>query len=332
MNNRHRDILSLALVVLLIVGIIITLHLINTGVNPFSKANVAYEPKQIVVGNLWNSRFSIAFETSATDASATLLLGEKADDISKVFYDANGSDYKGNLHFFNVTGLKSNSVYYFHFLINGTVYDNGGKPYELTTLNLDTTPFENLPITGKIEPVTSPCIVYSHLYNETANSLASMDYIATNGSYTLNTDYYLNPSNLTAFDRENSKLLTFVRCFDANRGGIESTLSDSQIVIKVSTDYPIEYYDNSAKGLLPTASTIVPTTSVIVPTTSTASIPITTISTQTTRPQISSSLAPTKVIPKTAIGDDIRPLLLGLFLLVSGLYLRNQLQFINSQK
>lgn len=334
MTNKFGNIVAIGLVVLLLIGIIFTMYLINEGINPFSQASVAYEPKNIVVGNLWNSRFSIAFETTADDASATLLISDDPNNITETIYDANGADYTGNLHLFNAITLKTNTTYFYRFLINGEEYDNDGQAYSVNTLNLDTTPFENLPVAGKFSPAQDNCIVYSHLYTNTATSFTSLDYTASNGTYVINTDYFLNRVTKEPFDRDNSKLLTFIKCADGTRGGIESTIDGEQEEITLSADFPYESYDSTLTGFTPTtvatttvaATTAVPTVTATAPVT-TAVITDTPIQT-TIKP---TTITPTEAIPDTAIGDDIRPILLGIILLLTGLYFRKAVKSNEAQ-
>lgn len=328
MKIRRLRISAVLLTLLFIIGIVFTIILIINGVDPFSKADPTLTPQNIIIGNQWNGRFSIAFETPGTGTSATLLIGKDQTNLVTTINDAQGSNYNGTMHLFNATGLEPDQTYYYKFLVNGGFFDDGGKPYSIKILKLSITPFEKLPLSGKLLPAGKTCIIYSHYFNDNGTSLTTMDYAATNGTYTLNMDYLLQKDTYTAFPTEGAKVFTYVKCVDGTRGDTITDIGSNPADINLSLSFSPEFYDNSLKtfGLQPSGSaTPIPTGTSIATITPTpfptsTKIPVTTIK-ATTFPTVT----PSK-LPPTGLVDDNMPIIMGLIFITVGIFLRRSIQ------
>ena len=163
MGTKRSKLPGILLTVLIAAGLICVIILIKYGVNPFSTAAVTGAPQHIVIANQWNGRFSVTFETPDTGTTATMVYGKDAATLDQTLNDAQGANYQGTLHLFNVTGLQPDQTYYYKFIINSNTFDNNGQPYSIKALNLNVTPFEQLPLSGKILPAGKTCLIYSKL-------------------------------------------------------------------------------------------------------------------------------------------------------------------------
>jgi hypothetical protein len=335
MPRRLNRFSQLVLMGLLAAGIVVSLVLIREGINLFSQADPANAPQNIIVTNQWNGRFGIAFETTAVDTLATLVIGTDAANVSQVVYDSQGQDFKGPLHLFNVTGLVPDKTYYYKFLINSNIYDNGGEPYTIKTLKLDLTPFENIPIGGKIDPVKTPCLVYSHVFTNSETSLPSIDSVAANGTYTINLDYMLKKDSYTLYDMSTSNLIIFVKCADGTSGGVTTPANKDPGVVTLSSTFAVKSYYNDMKDFTAVAGTITPTpnggltstpTYTTIPATKAPTNAYTASPTKTNTPVPTKKPTTTDNLPHTAITDDSQPFIWGILLIILGLYIKQSLK------
>jgi len=324
MGTKRSKLPGILLTVLIAAGLICVIILIKYGVNPFSTAAVTGAPQHIVIANQWNGRFSVTFETPDTGTTATMVYGKDAATLDQTLNDAQGANYQGTLHLFNVTGLQPDQTYYYKFIINSNTFDNNGQPYSIKALNLNVTPFEQLPLSGKILPAGKTCLIYTHLFNTDNTSLPSIDYVGTNGTYTINMDYLLQKDSYTNFPIAGSKLLIYAKCTDGTRGGIIADIGSTPETINVNSTFPYEFYDNSLKGFVAVTPSV---TVSVLPTTVTPTPSAT--PTRTPTPTPTNTPTPTVTpsnLPPTGMVEDTAPLFAGLICIGTGMYLSSYLK------
>lgn len=271
-------------------------------------------PKNIHIVNNWTGRFGLTFETDLDTSSAQIALGKSASNLDIIIDDVNGADHTGKLHLLNATGLDTNQLYFYRILINGAIYDPQAAPSEYTTVNLNTTPFEGQPLAGKISQATGVCLVYAHLIVGGETSLPSVEYLAGNGTYTINVDYFMDKDTYTPIDPTNQDILIYAKCEDGKAGGIVTKVSEILPDFAVSEGYSVASYDNDLTALPGNDVTAIPRPTTITPTptqpvTRTTTVPI------STRPSLTD-------LPRTGILDDSNPYLLGAIMITLGIYLQ----------
>lgn len=271
-------------------------------------------PKNIHVVNNWTGRFGLTFETDLETTSAQIALGKSPSNLDIIVDDVNGADHKGKLHLLNAIGLDTNQLYYYRILINGSIYDSQAAPSEYTTISLNTTPFEGQPLAGKISQANGVCLVYAHLIVDGKTSLPSVEYMAENGTYTINVDYLVDKDTYTPIDPTNKDILIYAKCEDGKAGGIVTKVSEILPDFSVSEGYSVTSYDNELTSLPGNGVTFTPKPTTITPTptqpiTRTTAVPV------STRPSLTD-------LPRTGIIDDSNPYLLGLIMIMLGIYLQ----------
>jgi hypothetical protein len=274
-------------------------------------------PTNITIVNNWTGRFGLTFETALDTTSAQIALGKSPSNLDIIIDDVNGADHKGKLHLLNATGLDTNQLYYYRILINGAIYDPQAAPSEYNTVNLNTTPFEGQPLAGKVSQAEGVCLVYAHLIVDGATSLPSVEYLAGNGTYTINVDYFLDKTTYNPIDPTNKDILVYAKCQDGRAGGIVTKVSEIMPDFAVNSGYSITSYSNDLTALPGSGvtQTVKPTTITPTPTqpvTRTTTVPI------STRPSLTD-------LPRTGILDDSNPYLPGLLMIALGIYLQYSL-------
>jgi hypothetical protein len=272
-------------------------------------------PQNIYVVNQWTGRFGITFETSSSTSNAKMLLGKDQNNLDITINDVNGAAYQGKLHLFNASTLDPAQTYYYKFLINEETHDNSGAPYSISTLNLNATPFQGIPLAGRINTTESTCLIYAHLIKNGQTSLPFVDYVASNGTYTINVDYLLDKTTKTPLDPSNSDILIYVECNDGKSGGTVSRTNEAIPNIIVSSNFSVQNYSNELRSFMAGGSVTPTATAIITPTRA----PITMTPTRYTGPSATPRVT---ALPKTGLVEDASPVLIGLLLMLGGFYLR----------
>ena len=85
----------------------------------------------IKASSVSKDRFTLSWITT-TPQNAQILYGATTS-LGNVAYDVKGEAYEGNVHSSAITGLNSETTYYYDVLCGGVLYDNGGQHYTVTT-------------------------------------------------------------------------------------------------------------------------------------------------------------------------------------------------------
>lgn len=137
----------------------------------FSWASTKYSPQQIKVSDINDTSFVVSWITQEK-TTATLAYGEKINlgEIKKDTRDKSGNPQNFITHYFLIDNLKPRVKYYFKLISGGKVYDNSGKPYEVSTGPSISIP-ENDLSQGKILTPQGTPAGNTIVYLSTANSI-----------------------------------------------------------------------------------------------------------------------------------------------------------------
>lgn len=137
----------------------------------FSWASTKYSPQQIKVTDINDTSFVVSWITQEK-TTATIAYGEKINlgEIKKDTRDKNGNPQNYITHYFLIDNLKPRVKYYFKLISGGKVYDNSGKPYEVSTGQSISIP-ENDLSQGKILTPQGQPAGNTIVYLSTANSI-----------------------------------------------------------------------------------------------------------------------------------------------------------------
>lgn len=128
----HKRIPTVFALFILIVGLVTTAILVQKGVFTTSRATPNEEPQNIKITNLTNNSFTVTFTTLDPTIAAVNMV---STDPQKVVYDfrnpGGGTPFKS--HFITVSDLKPETTYEFNIISNGTIYQENGKNFTVTT-------------------------------------------------------------------------------------------------------------------------------------------------------------------------------------------------------
>ncbi|MEI7579666.1 MAG: fibronectin type III domain-containing protein [bacterium] len=256
-------ILAGALFVILFI-IPVTVTLVRIGFNPFTKADPALQPQNIIQALNWNTSITIIFETPGKEAVSIIKYGTAADNLNFIAKDLRDPAINSEMHYINLENLTSNTTYYYKIVVNNNnEFDNNGTPFTFKTLNIAATPTPGLTddiATGSVAPVTGNCIIYAHAVNGTSSTSQTVTtYTSSNGTFTILRDMFLDKysAEKVSFSTFN-KMLVFAKCNNTVYGGKIVTITDDIGQITFDSVFPVKFYDNNLKnfsgGSLPTVT------------------------------------------------------------------------------
>lgn len=152
MNLLNKKIPTILSFFVLIFGVIVTTILVKQGVIFFGHAAPSDIPQDIRITNISDTGFTVTYTTSANViGTVTLISNTKPQVILDDRDQQAGVPKPYNVHSISVKNLTPQTAYSFTILSGSTTYQDGNKPFTLTTQQKITdTPTEQTPLAGKI--------------------------------------------------------------------------------------------------------------------------------------------------------------------------------------
>ena len=124
----------LALIIVAL-GIVAGVVLVNRSLIFTPRASSQSLPELVKITNVSDSSFTVSWVTQSS-VKGFLNFGENSQQLDLTAFDerdaqGNAKDYLP--HYVSAKNLKTNTKYYFKINSSGKNFDNGGKPYEITT-------------------------------------------------------------------------------------------------------------------------------------------------------------------------------------------------------
>lgn len=139
--------------ILILIGIVTTTYLVQTGVIVIGRARETNTPQNIRITNIQDTSFSVSYTTKEAVAGSlsygeiTTLGNGSLDDRDQE--TGNVSNYK--IHHITLKNLKPKTQYYFSITSGGNSFVNKNLPFEVSTAaKLLATPSAKQPIVGKV--------------------------------------------------------------------------------------------------------------------------------------------------------------------------------------
>lgn len=151
--NRKRIPTIIGLLIL-IIGIAVSVFLINEGTRWFSRAAPETTPKQVKFTNITNNSFSVSWVTDeATSGFVRYGTTTKLDQVARDDRDElTGQIDNFIVHHVTLENLNSATPYQLQIGSSGATYDNNGQNYQITTAPALTTPLPSSDVAnGKVE-------------------------------------------------------------------------------------------------------------------------------------------------------------------------------------
>ncbi|HEX9008447.1 MAG TPA: Ig-like domain-containing protein [Patescibacteria group bacterium] len=173
---------------ILLGGLVAGIILVNNRQGLATKAGPTESPKNVKITNLGTNNFTVSWTTD-TPVTGFLRYSENPGKITSPAGDIrdqiSGSSQAYTNHYVDIAGLKASTTYYFLIGSGPQTYNDGGKPFQVTTGPQVVPPPEDV-ISGKIvtgnnDPVNGG-IIYVDI--EGGNSMSTVS--KTDGTWRLN--------------------------------------------------------------------------------------------------------------------------------------------------
>lgn len=147
MKKRSKTLPTLVGIVVLLLGIASGVFLIESSQVFRLRANPESAPRDIRISNITHDQATISW-TSAEEVLGFVTWGGKSGNLENTSLSiVDDSKY---IHLVVLEGLEPESTYYFKISSDGSVFDNEGIPWTITTGSLLSTPPQTLLISGKV--------------------------------------------------------------------------------------------------------------------------------------------------------------------------------------
>lgn len=225
LNKRIPTFLGIFLIV---VGLMLTTYLVQTGVITLGRAAPGYTPENVRISNITNSSFTISYITQ--EASVGSISYGLDENLSQVALDdrdqQNGSVTPTTIHYVTIRNLQSKTKYFFRISSNQTTFLNNDVPFATITgpTLTDNLPSQK-PLAGQIlfeSENSKEAIVY--LNSKNAQTISTR--VSPDGNYTLPLNSLRNQELTSYVTFENDQIITMLV---ASSEGTSSVTLMSQI-------------------------------------------------------------------------------------------------------
>jgi hypothetical protein len=97
----------------------------------FLGVHVHASEESIKVSNITGSQYNVSWISHQPCAGRVVLIENNQNNV--IFYDDEGADFEGSIHYITVSGLKANTTYSFLVQSGEKVYNNQGQNFQVTT-------------------------------------------------------------------------------------------------------------------------------------------------------------------------------------------------------
>ncbi|MBI2028981.1 fibronectin type III domain-containing protein [Candidatus Gottesmanbacteria bacterium] len=135
MYHQAKKIPTIVALLLLIIGIGGGIYLVEQRTSGPTKALVSIEPSVVQITNITDSSFSIVWLTNEP-ASGTVAYGTNPNQVESIAFDDRDIDSLSKpytTHQVTLRNLSPKNTYYFTILSSDKKFNNGDKPYSITT-------------------------------------------------------------------------------------------------------------------------------------------------------------------------------------------------------
>lgn len=237
---------------IIIVGVILTTLLVQTGSLLRINAGPGQEPKNVAITNISDSSFTLVYTTDDS-VIGTINYGSDQNNLDSVALDdrdqLSQSVNKYTVHSVTVRELEPDTSYYFSITSGDKEYLNNNSLYSTKTGSLiESQPSSSLPLSGKVI-LPDSSIPTEALVTVSVNGAQALSTISkTNGSYAIPLNSLRNESLDQYFGLDKSSILNI----KIMSGGMSSSVnvSESQAspvpIITLSNTYDFSSQDNSS--------------------------------------------------------------------------------------
>lgn len=228
---------------------------IQTSRRYISKASTETAPRELKITNISSDSFTVSWITQNKTAGLvyfgeeTSFLGDIAKDLRD---EETGNSQEYLTHYFVIDNLKPENKYYFQIFSGQKVYDDGEKPYEVTTAPQKVLPESDI-AQGKILTPDNQPANNTIVYLSIANTVMQSALTDSNGNWMipLSTARTNDLQNLSSYDRKAQIMEIFVQGEIQNANATLSTSSDNPTPdIKLGENYN---FLNEVPEALPTS-------------------------------------------------------------------------------
>ncbi len=200
--------LALFGILIILIGIFITIYLVNNGSLFLINAGPGQDPKNPGITNISDTSFTLTYTTDDKTAG-TLNYGIDPGNLDTVVLDdrdqLSQSINEYNVHSITVKNLNPEFVYYFNIISGGKAYLKNGSPYNIKTGPvIENDPSDKEPLSGKVilPDGSSPTEGLVYLTINRAQELSG--YLKNGGNYTIPLNTLRNGSlnNYFSLDRD----------------------------------------------------------------------------------------------------------------------------------
>jgi len=213
---KEKKVPTFIAIIFLLVSMVAGVFLIKNSSILFSRASAENSPKLLKLTNINNSGATISWLTEK-ELGGFIKIGETQEQLNLTFRDDRDSNEQTSaykIHYVVLKNLKASTKYYFKISSGNQLFDEGGKPFELTTASL---PSGSLPpsdvangfiVTTNDAPAQG-LIVYFSLANMTSQSALTGS--TGNWLIPLNTAFSTNLNAYATYDKEAQVAEIFVQ-------------------------------------------------------------------------------------------------------------------------
>lgn len=232
---KEKKIPTLIAIIFLLVSMTAGVFLIRNSSILFSRASAENSPKLLKQTNVSNSGAVISWLTDK-DLGGFIKIGENPEQLTLTFKDDRDTREQTNaykIHYVTLTNLKASTKYYFKISSGNQLFDDQGKPFEITTASapsgsLPSSDVANGVVVTQNNTPAQGMIVYFSLANMTPQSALTGS--AGNWLIPLNTAFSTNLNTYATYDKEAQVAEIFVQ------GGTAGTATAS---VTTKNDNPV---------------------------------------------------------------------------------------------
>lgn len=189
------------------VGMVSGVVMINKISTSPPRASVENAPEQVKITNISEYSFTVSWITQSS-TKGFVIFGEKAQQLNQRVLDQRENLKSANedfTHYFWVQNLKPAIKYYFKINSSGKIFDNNGRPYEVTTASKINLPLpENDTAYGIILNKEGKPAKGAIVYLSMANTIPLSSLVKEDGSWMipLSMARSVSLNNYSAYDKE----------------------------------------------------------------------------------------------------------------------------------